>query len=179
VKIFRIAKEVKKEYSWVYINLPKDIQKMLLSFGEEIDVDDLYTKEADGGLEKDCHITVKYGLLTNDVKDIKGRLSEEKGGSVYLGKSSIFEGVAYDGGDGYDVVKVTVESKDLSRIHSRLNELQHNDKYPDYCAHATIAYVKRGTGKKYDGKFKVNKSCDFDCVYFGDIDKKDHKVKLK
>jgi len=173
MRIIRIAKEVKKEYSWVYINLPKDIQKMLLSFGEEIDVDDLYTKEADGGLEKDCHITVKYGLLTNDVQDIKGRLSDEKGGSVYLGKSSIFEG------EEYDVVKVTVESKDLSRIHGRLNELQHNDKYPDYCAHATIAYVKSGTGKKYDGKFKINEKFDFDCVYFGDIDKKDHKVKLK
>jgi len=173
MRIIRIAKEIKKEYSWVYINLSKDIQKMLLSFGEEIDVDDLYTKEADNGLEKDCHITVKYGLLTNDVKDIKGRLSNEKGGSVYLGKSSIFEG------DEYDVVKITVESKDLKRINSRLNELKHEDNYPDYCAHATIAYVKSGTGKKYDGKFKVNKSCDFDCVYFGDIDDKDHKVKLK
>ncbi len=42
-----------------------------------------------------------------------------------------------------------------------------------------IAYVKSGTGKKYDGKFKIDEKFDFDCVYFGDIDKKDHKVKLK
>ena len=173
MKIYKIAKEVSNEYTWVYINLPKDVQKLLLEFGKQIDPEDLFTKEAENGLETEPHVTVKYGLLTNDVKDIKGCLKDEKGGKCNIAKSSFFET------DEYDVVKATVNSEDLLRVHNRLNELPHEDKYPDYNAHATIAYVKKGQGKKYDGKFKIDKEFKFGEVFFGDRDKKDHKVALR
>ena len=171
--IYKIAKEVSNDYSWAYVNLTSDIQKMMLDFGDQIPEEDRYTEEADEGLEKDIHVTVKYGLLTNDVNDIKGRMKNERGGEMYLGESSIFEC------DDYDVVKITVESDDLKRLHARLNELKHEDNFPDYKAHATIAYVKKGEGKKYDGKFKIDKKCKFNCIYFGDLNNKDHKINLK
>jgi 2'-5' RNA ligase len=174
MKIIRIAKDVgTPEYSWVYINLPKEIKGLMLDFGKLIDEEDRYEKEADGGLEKEPHITVKYGLKTNDVKDVKDRLKNEKGGSAKVKMSSHFET------EEYDVVKMDVESEDLLRIHNRLNELPHEDKYPDYHAHATIAYVKKGKGKKYDETFSIKDSFSFNEVFFGDLNSKDHKIKLK
>jgi hypothetical protein len=168
-----IAKTISNpKYSWAYVNAPKDIEKFLLEFGEDINSQDLFKEEADGGIEKDCHVTIKYGLLTDDVKDIRDRLKNEKGGKFYLGESSIFET------EKYDVVKIEVESDDFKRIHDRLNELPHEDKHPDYKAHATIAYVKKGMGKKYIGKFKINKSFKFKEVFFGNTKNKDFKIKL-
>lgn len=170
---YKTSKKVKgKQYSWTYINLPKEIEKILVDFGKEIDPEDLFVKEADSGLEKEPHVTIKYAILTNEVKDIRERLEEEKGGKFYLGESSMFETPKYD------VIKIEVESKDLKRIHNKLNELPHEDKYPDYNAHATIAYLKKGKGKKYVGKFKINNSFDFKEIFFGDQDKKDYKIKL-
>lgn len=169
---YKTAKEVSHDYSWVYTNLPPKIQDMLIGFGKEIDPDDLYEKEAENGLEMDPHCTVKYGLLTDEVKDIKEILQKQKGGKIYMGESSIFEA------DKYDVVKIEIESEDLKRIHGELNKLPHEDKYPEYKAHATIAYVKKGRGKKYVGKFKINKSFKFDEVFFGDTDRKNYKIKM-
>jgi 2'-5' RNA ligase len=163
--------KVKHNYSWVFLNLPDDIQKQIVSFGEEIEKEDLYGKEGDGGLELDPHITVKYGLLTEDAKDAKERIDSEKGGKVYLGKSSIFEN------EKFDVIKIDVESKDLERLHNKLNALPHEEKHPDFHAHATIAYVKTGCGKKYIGKFKIDKSFKFKEVFFGD--KKENRKKIK
>jgi len=173
IKIIKIAKEVSHDYSWVFIKLSSESKSLLPEIWSQFDEDDLFKAEADNGIEKDPHVTVKYGLLTNDVNDIKECLKDEKGGKVRLGSSSIFEG------EEYDFVKITVTSAALNKIHERLNTLPHGDKYMDYKAHATLAYVKSGCGKKYDGKFKVNKDIDIDCVYFGDLDEKDHKIKLK
>lgn len=169
---YKKAKETNHDYSWVYVDLPKEIQNMVIEFGKEIDDDDLYKKEADSGRETEPHITIKYALLTDLFKDIKDRLDGEKGGEFYLGKSTIFET------DKYDVVKIDVESEDLKRLHDRLNELPHEDKYPDYHAHVTIAYLKKGRGKKYIGKFKIDKKIKFKEIFFGDRERKDHKIKL-
>ena len=168
---YKEAKKVEHNYSWVYIDLPKDIQSQIIAFGEEIDPDDLFTKEADGGIERTPHITVKYGLLTEDIKDIKECLEGLKGGKAHMGSSSIFEG------DKYDVVKITVESKALANLHNNLNQLPHEDKHMEYNAHATIAYAKKGKGKKYNKKFKLNKSFRFGEVFFGN-NKKDFTIKL-
>lgn len=173
MKIFKIAKEVSNDYSWVFIKLSSEIKSLLPDIWKQFDEDDLFKGEADDGIEKDPHVTVKYGLFTNDVKDIKECLKDGKGGKVRLGSSSIFEC------EDYDVVKITVTSDALNKLHERLNTLPHEDKFMDYKAHATLAYVKSGCGKKYDGMFKINKNFDIDCVYFGDLDKKDHKIKLK
>ena len=167
-----IAKIVGKEYSWCYIELPKVIQNKILAFGEQIDKEDLFTEEAEGGLEKDCHITLKYALTTEKVKDVRDILKKEKGGKVHLSKSSIFET------DDYDVVKMSVESDDLQRLHNKTNNLPHEDKYPEYIPHATIAYVKKGCGKKYDGKFVLNKSFRFNEVFFGNKDKRNYRIIL-
>ena len=169
---YKLSKKVKHNYSWCYIDLPTKIQDQLINFGKQIDPDDLYIKEAEDGLETEPHCTVKYALLTDEVKDIREILKKEKKGKFYLGKSTIFEK------DKYDVVKIEVESEDLKRVHERLNNLPHEDKYPEYKAHATIAYLKKGKGKKYIGKFKIDKSIKFDELFFENTKDKNYKIKL-
>lgn len=169
---YKEAKQTDHSYSWVFLDLPKDVADMIIEFGKQIEPEDLYTKEAYSGLELDAHVTIKYGLTADEAKEIKERLEDEKGGKFHLGESSIFEK------EEYDVVKIEVESEDLERLHNRLNELPHEDKYPDYKAHATIAYVKKGKGKKYVGKFKINKNFKFKEVHFGDRKEKNTKIKL-
>lgn len=169
---YKTAKDVKgHSYSWVYVDLPKEISSKIIELGKEIDSNDLFVKEADGGLETDPHVTVKYGLLTEDISDVRDCLEKAKGGKVYLGKSSVFEC------DEYDVVKVSVESEALDILHTKLNCLPHEDKHIEYKPHATIAYVKAGKGKKYDGKFVVGKEFKIVECYFGN-NKKDYTVKL-
>ena len=169
---YKTAKQTDHSYSWVFLDLPSEVSQQIIEFGESIDPEDLYKSEADGGLEKECHVTVKYALTTDEAKEIKERLDGEKGGKFHMGESSIFET------EEYDVVKIEVESEDLERLHNRLNELPHEDKYPDYKAHATIAYVKKGKGKKYVGKFKINKDFKFKEVHFGDRKEKNTKINL-
>jgi len=168
----KIAKDVSHEYSWCYVELPEYIKKKMLSFGKEIEKDDLFIEEADDGLELTPHITLKYALTTDKVKDVKNILRKEKGGKIKVCKSGIFES------ENYDVVKMDVESEDLQRLHSKINNLPHHDKYPEYKPHATLAYVKKGCGKKYDGKFVLDKSFRFKEVFFGNKDKRNYRIIL-
>lgn len=169
---YKLAKEVQgHKYSWVYIDLPKNIASAMMELGKQIDKDDLFDGEADGGLETEPHVTVKYGLLTEDSKEVKECLNGARGGEVYLAASSIFEA------EKYDVVKIAVESKALDELHEKLNRLPHEDKHMEYQPHATIAYVKSGRGKKYICKLKINKSFKIKECYFGN-NKKDYTLKL-
>jgi 2'-5' RNA ligase len=57
---------------------------------------------------------------------------------------SIFEA------DDYDVLKFGCESKALDALHKATKHyFDNNWKWPEYSPHVTIAYVKKGTGKKY------------------------------
>jgi 2'-5' RNA ligase len=49
----------------------------------------------------------------------------------------------------YDVLKFDVENPVLAEINTELSKLPHTTNFPDYHPHATIGYLKPGTGKKY------------------------------
>jgi hypothetical protein len=67
---------------------------------------------------------------------------------IKLGATTLFE----NDDKPYDVVKIDVESADLAHLNSWVaNKLECTDKYPEYHPHITLAYVKKGLGKKYTG----------------------------
>jgi 2'-5' RNA ligase len=59
----------------------------------------------------------------------------------------------------YDVVKFNVNPDgSLQELHDKLSEFPNSNSFPDYKPHITLAYIKKGLGKKYirnDYKYTV------------------------
>lgn len=109
---------------------------------------------AGDGKEENLHVTVRYGLLTDDYAEVMNAIAGFGSVEAWLGDVTIFaadEAASQRGGDVFDVVKVDVESPDLIRLNKLLGELPHHDTHPDYHPHVTLAYVRPGCGKKYIG----------------------------
>lgn len=99
------------------------------------------------GLEYDTHVTVRFGL---DVPNSKGvRKIAAKFGkpiTLRLGPLKSFQS------DKWDVLWVSVVSKDLRRLNKMLGELPHITTHPVYTPHLTVAYLKPGLAKPFIGK---------------------------
>ncbi len=113
------------------------------SVGRRIPVSHL----ADDGRENDPHVTVKYGLHTADPEEVKRALIGHAPVKLKFGKTSLFPP---NKEDGFEVVKVDIESPDLHALNKKITKsLTNTDTHPEYHPHATIAYVKIGKGKLY------------------------------
>ena len=123
-------------------DLIEDIKKLnALIPDEEIFDDD--TKQY--GRETWPHVTILYGILPaseNKTKNILRKIPSKL--SVTLGKNSLFEN------DNFDVLKIEINSPQLEAINKFLVEnVKYENDYPEYEPHLTIAYLKKGFGKKY------------------------------
>ena len=121
-----------------------------------VDKEDIYEKDDDYGYEKDPHITIVYGFHEDEVdKDqMYKQIKEMKPVEVTINKINIFET------DDYDVVKFDVPiTKELKKYRKEFLKFPNTQTYKEYHPHMTIAYVKKGEGKKYikklDKPFKV------------------------
>ena len=163
------------ERSWVFINVPKSIMNLTKSLRDIIDPNDLYEEKGNDqyGLEDEPHITVKWGMFTDNIDEVKEAIGDSSGGEVEPGETSLFEK------DEYDVLKVTCKSKALTKIHNRLGKLENDDSHPTYNIHITLAYLLPGQGKKYAGRTEfVGKTFQFNEVFFGDTNGKDTRIGL-
>lgn len=134
------------EFSSTQINLPPDIAAGVKKIASAIPDKDL----AGDGREANPHTTVKFGLHTNDVADVKRVLADEPPIKVKIGKLSTFP--PSDSSDGAEVLKLDVDSPDLHRLNKKLSDaLPHTDTFR-YAPHITVGYVKPGVAKKYVGK---------------------------
>ena len=130
------------DYSSVQVDLPELPAAMIAELASQIPDNQL----AEDGREKNPHVTIKYGLHTNNAKDLLPVLAGQPPVVMKFGKTSYFEG------DGFDVVIVRVVSSDLRRLNKLISDsLNHTDTHPQYVPHATVAYVKPGMGKEYTG----------------------------
>ena len=133
------------KFSSTQVQLPANLAEQVLLFGKSLPAFDLCEEE--GGLEDDIHITVKYGLHTNDADEVRKALATYVGPIRFtLGKTNIFIG------KDYDVLYVEVISADLMVLNSRLSDrLEVTTTYPTYTPHVTVAYLKSGLGVRYRG----------------------------
>lgn len=154
-----IKKEVRKrllnegstghEYGCVMLFIP--IKKEWWdNLTNEIKEEDVYNPEGerDYGISpyKEAHVTILYGLHSDiPDEDIEALIEDMTAPEITLKKISMFD----NKDKGFDVVKFDVEGKDLFKMNEAFTELPHTTDYPDYHPHATIAYVKAGTGKDY------------------------------
>lgn len=132
-------------FSCVYTDIPPSMASEILAFGKQVPDCEIHDK----GREEQSHVTVCYGIKTDDVEDVKccfdGICCPLE---VSLGKVCFFP--ANDSCD-YDVLKVDVNSDDLVALNKRIcSYLQVESDY-EYCPHITIAYLRPGAAKKYDG----------------------------
>jgi 2'-5' RNA ligase len=138
------------EFSSTQINLPDALANDIKKWGKTfIPDDDLYTENGHGR-EEEIHVTVLYGLHSDDSKEARDALKDESSMEIELKETSIFEA------DKFDVVKFTVQSKDLVGANKKLSTCDHTNDHGSYSPHCTIAYVKKGTGKKYTGNKKFD-----------------------
>lgn len=132
-------------YSSTQIQLPPETAAGVTAMAAKIPDEDL----APDGRETDPHVTVKYGIHTADVEKVREVLANEPPITVTLGKTSFFPNG--ESGSG-DVLKVDVDSPDLHRLNAKIADaLEVTDTHPEYVPHASIAYLKPGKGKDYEG----------------------------
>lgn len=100
-------------------------------------------------LETEFHATLLYGIHEGiPVESVKEIINQYEFEPCIIHNVSLFENTKND------VLKFDVQSTNFSVIHDDLKQLPNSEKFPDYNAHITIAYLKPGTGQKYLSKFK-------------------------
>jgi 2'-5' RNA ligase len=125
------------KFSCVLAALPKIKSHIAMWLSKNVSKKDLYLPE--DSKKDDVHVTVLYGLHTEDFEDVVPILKKFKPFSIKLGKVSKFSA------EKYDVLKVEVISSVLRDMNAALKKLPYTSKFPKYIAHCTIAYVKPGT----------------------------------
>jgi hypothetical protein len=123
-----------------------------------IDPNDIYEDPSDSsfGLETEPHVTILYGLHDKvSDNDVKFTLKKFQFGPCRLDNPSIFKNPDYDVLK-YNVTYATRGGAFLHKANKALKEFPHTSNFPDYHPHMTIAYLKKGTGKKYADNLKNN-----------------------
>lgn len=142
-----MEKKGSHDFSCIMADFPDHIAKKIQKWEKKlVEPDDLYTKEAENGLETEVHVTVLYGLHNPEPDESRELLADRGNTKLILGKTSIFETPEYD------VLKFDVDSNDLKKLNQLLRKnCEYTSSYPRYVPHCTIAYLKKGRGKKYVG----------------------------
>ena len=111
-----------------------------------IEPEDIYLTEKEGyGLELNCHITLLFGIHDYvPLEEVKKYLVPIKFIKCKTNTIDTFQNPKFD------VVKFNVEGNYLKQMNKDLRDnIDYTSDYPEYKAHATIAYLNPGTGKKY------------------------------
>lgn len=113
-----------------------------------IDPEDVYEVEGENyGIQDNPHVTILYGLHDGVSLDQVKSVFEGFSGSLDIR----IDGIGIFENKEFDVVKFdVVPTESLQRLHDALSELPNSNEYPEYKPHITIAYVKKGLGKKYE-----------------------------
>src|SRR5690606_34947991 len=95
----------KLNFNSTQINAPENIASKIRSWGlKNISDEDLYEDESGFGRESEIHVTVKYGLHTDSLKEVEKVINNFGTVNIKLGKISQFES------EKYDVLKIDVDS---------------------------------------------------------------------
>ena len=97
----------------------------------------------------EVHATIKFGIRTSDPDELVELLAGREMARLVLRGVTAFEN------EDYTVLKVDVESDDLTSLNTLVSSsLECTDDHPEYHPHVTIAYIcKRDDDPDYHRKF--------------------------
>lgn len=154
MKIFsEIFESMVFEYGCIMINI--ELNKEFEIAQDLIDDEDLTEED---GKETNPHLTLLYGIESNvDEFEIFKWIQDFKPNfDLIANQISLFEN------ENFDVVKYEIIlNKELKILRAfTINEFPNKQTFPNYNPHITIAYTKKGKGKKYiknnlNVKFKI------------------------
>ena len=137
-------------YASTQINLPLEMADFIIDWGQLNIPDDALFTDEDGskGREREAHITVKYGLLSKELPDELREIAQATAPfPVVMGLVSLFTT-----NPEFDVVKLEVRSPELLRLNQLVSSaIASVDTHPRFNAHATLAYVHKGTCDQLEG----------------------------
>lgn len=166
-------------YGCVMVDLPESLAKQVRDFAGSIPNSDLYDSDNESGVEGNPHVTVKYGLHTEDPYDVVDVLGMESSVQVTFGRMSVFHN------RDFVVLKVSIDSRDLVRLNKKISrELECTDTYPVYRPHMTIAYLKHRDDDPYwysrlYNDFLKGISFSSDVLRFSTADNEEYDIPLR
>jgi len=132
-------KDADYSYSCVMLMFPSEDAKNVLDWSKQHIPDDKIFEDDDKGREDEIHVTVLYGLHTNESGPVEEIMESHEGFEIELGEISKFES------KDYDVIKIGISGEALHKANKTLRELDFTSNYDEYKPHCTIAYVKKGS----------------------------------
>jgi 2'-5' RNA ligase len=149
-----IKESTTHEYGCVMVEISVSNWNAITSI---IDTDDIYEKDDDStyGIQKNPHLTLFYGLHDTVTPEMVNSVFDKFDGDINIE----VDGIDIFQNEEFDVVKFNVKADDdLQYLHDELSQFPNSNSFPDYKPHITLAYTKKGTGKKYikpDYKYQV------------------------
>lgn len=164
-----------KKLGCVYLPLTGDARQMVIDAQKRIDPADL----AGDGLEKEPHVTVRYGLHTNDPAEVATTMAPHGPATA-----SLLPELRSFPGDDHDVLYVAVgyprSGPSVATQNWRLESLPHTDTHSKYIPHATVSYLKPGTASKYVGDLDGNGTTERgDTVVYSAPDGQKHTIRIE
>lgn len=141
-----IKESTSYDYGCVMVEVPVSNWNEITSI---INKDDLYEVEGENyGIQDNPHLTLLYGLKSNITKEqVEEVLTKTIDGDKIIIE---IENIDTFENENFDVVKFNIKkTEQLQKLFDSLSELPNENTFPDYNPHMTIAYVKKGLGKKY------------------------------
>lgn len=132
------------EKDFNFINLQREIDK------NDVFDHHPFQSKFENGLELKPHITLIYGLEhEHDFDEISKIIKNEPPIKLEIGLIKSFRNESKP----YDVLVIEIISEDLNRIHWMIrNKFDTQNDFPNYKAHMTLAYIKKGTCKDLEGR---------------------------
>lgn len=141
----KLLLEGRYEYGCLMAIIDDEYARKILDFNYKLIPDKFIYKDGkDYGREHHPHITIKYGFTKSYTEEqMKRMLKDIEPFHIRVTGISLFEN------DKFDVVKFDVKSKELDKLNNKFSKLPNEDEHPEYHPHITLAYVKKGSGKKF------------------------------
>lgn len=141
---------VRYDFSSCHVDVPTLLAKEIADWGKvHISDEEIYVTYEDPtfGREDEIHITVLYGIHTDNYDEVKSILENAGPAKIILGKTEVFSNPFK-----FDVLMIEAFSNELIYLNNKLREqLKFTNNYMQYNPHVTVSYVKKGKGWKHRG----------------------------